>query len=80
MSTSEIGATRARITGLTRALNSVIRITAIAASTSRPIMTPGRIPAVTIRETTATMNVMTRRFSSATRPPRHFHRMSTWAL
>ena len=33
-----------------RALNSVMRMTAIAASTTRPIVTPGRIPAVTSSE------------------------------
>ena len=75
-----MGATRARITGLISELNSVIRMTAIAASTSRPIMIPGRMPAVMMSEMTATMNVMTRRFSSATRPPRHSHRIRIWVL
>ena len=80
VSSSEIGATSVRITGRMMALNSVIRMTAIAASTKRPIVTPGRIPAVRISDTTATMNVMMRRFRSATGPPRHSHRIWIWVV
>ena len=63
------------------ALNSAIRMTAIAASSSAPDRDArAGSPAVRYSATVETRSVMTSRFSSARRPPRHSHRMRIWVL
>ena len=80
MSTSEIGATRARITGLISELNSVIRMTAIAASTSRPIMIPGRMPAVMMQRDDGDDERDDEALQQRDASPRHSHRIRIWVL
>ena len=68
-----MGAARARTTGRTSALKKAIRMTAITASMTRSTVRRGMIQAVSRNDTAATTSVISSRFTSATRPPRHSH-------
>ena len=74
------GATTARSTGRMMALTATIRITAMAASAMRAMLTPGMIQAVSTSEIVETRRVMTRRLISAQGPPRHSHRTRAWVV
>ena len=73
-----MGAARARITGLTAALNSAISTTAKIASRTVSTVIRGISHAVAANETVATMSVISSRLSSATRPPRHSQSTRNW--
>ena len=68
---SERGATMASTAGRTSALSSAIAMTTITPSRSRSTWMPGSSHAVARKATVDTISVISRRLSSAFRPPRH---------
>ena len=72
------GATIARRTGRTNALNNATRITASTAAPNDAISIPGMSQAVNANENVATMRVRRPRFTSDYGPPRHSQSSRAW--